>query len=216
MNKSYNVRSFAEVQANSWLLQFTDLISLCLVFFVLIFSMSSINLEKYKAILLSINPQQIRVDADEIRIRRIDSRRQVNLDYLKGVMGENFKEVSQLNNVPLQRREGELVAVLPVSDMFTSGDGNRLTDSAVSRLNALGWMLNPVANRVEVRVLAPLPARGATGSFSSGIELGMARSISVTNALKQGGARGDIRAVYQVVNRRDQRIEVVVLAAGYE
>lgn len=82
---------------NAWMITFSDLISLLLTFFVMMFAMSDVKIDKWKNLTdtLSKNLNPARVDSSAIptAVFNIDSlfrKPAINLDYLAGILEESI------------------------------------------------------------------------------------------------------------------------------
>ncbi|MDH5189305.1 MAG: flagellar motor protein MotB, partial [Rhodospirillaceae bacterium] len=76
----------------AWMVTFTDLVSLMLTFFVLLFSMSNVKMDEWEAMIdtltQTLNPSRLTTVADatsKFNIGTIFRKRAINLDYLTTV-----------------------------------------------------------------------------------------------------------------------------------
>ena len=83
------------VQSTAWLVTFADMVSLVLTFFVLLFSMSNVKVDKWEnmidALSQSLNPTRVEVVVTPTARHNIASvffKRAINLDYLTSIFEE--------------------------------------------------------------------------------------------------------------------------------
>ncbi|WP_085991666.1 flagellar motor protein MotS [Oceanobacillus senegalensis] len=189
-----------------WMVTYSDMITLILVFFVLIFSMSQINEEMFEAVsesfqnrmIFDFMPSAVPVDYpsessvhdkeayDELE-KPLDSRKN-NEVYEEGSLNslvediESFLDDNELNGVITAERSDEgVVLVLQESILFETGQASIL-ESAESFLNQIGVYLQGVPN--QVRVEGHTDSRPITSyRYPSNWELSGARASSVIRYL---------------------------------
>ena len=208
-------KSKKKVPPPIWMVSFVYLVSLMLTFFVLLFSMSSLDIDAYKRVVSSIDiTQQERKEEETVKIKRVELRRQVNLDYLAGLLEEHVKNDQALRSVKIVKRVNEVAFVLPLAGAFSGPSSRAAVEPFKNQLLAIGGLFANVTNKIEARVMSPLSGQGRVGEYTSGIELGMARGIVVANALKEGGVSTDVAAMYAAVPAKMAKVEVVIMGAG--
>lgn len=175
-----------------WMLTFTDLVSLLLTFFVLLFSMSNVKIDEWDKVIDSLSqtlnpvPQEtIKKPTAQLNIGTLFKRRAVNLDYLTSVIEENLSQDPLLRDALLVRLEDRLVIALPGDLLFDPGQA-LVNDRAESAMFTLGAMFQNVGNTIGVTGHTD-PAPPGDGPFSSNWELSIARASSVANAIRRGG-----------------------------
>jgi chemotaxis protein MotB len=188
-----------EKQSMAWMITFTDLITLMLTFFVLLFSMSNVKLDKWKnmidALSLSLNPSQsksIAVSTTKFNISTVFRKRAVNLDYLASILQETVSADPFLRRSQLIRFEDRLVIALPGDLLFKQGSAV-ITKRARGALFDLGGILRNIGNRVGVNGYSE-PAQPKGGEYASNWELSLGRAAAVANELRRSGYPDDITA----------------------
>jgi chemotaxis protein MotB len=189
--------SIASKTDQSWMLIFTDLVSLMLTFFVLLFSMSAPKVDAWNNIVTvlsqSLKPSE-RLSQSEAAssfdISTLSMSRAINLDYLASVLKKAMASDELLKNAQLMRFEDRLVIGLPGDSLFESNDAV-LSKAARRALSNLGGILRNVGNQIGTNGHTdPTPLKGS--QYTSNWELSMGRATSVANALKRSGYKEDI------------------------
>lgn len=186
--------SIAPTQNRStWLVIFTDLVALLLTFFVMLFSMSNIQIDKWTEMIdtltRTLNPAQTKVakvPSATFNIETEIQRDAINLDYLVSVVGDKIKDdpfLAQARLVPLDDR---VVLSFPGALLFDGGSAN-LRESSGQALFNLSGILQLVENQIGINsYVAPGTATGADG-YTSDWELSLARGAAVANAIRRAG-----------------------------
>ncbi|MEO5338613.1 MAG: OmpA family protein [Magnetospirillum sp. WYHS-4] len=186
-------------QEKVWLLTFTDTVCLMLTFFVMLFSMSHVQADKWKEIadslsqsLSPIKPENAKIPTVAFNIGTIFRRQAVNLDYLGSVLAETASRDPLLAGVQFVRQEERLVVALPSELLFESGRAI-MTEKAREAVFALGGLLRNVGNTIGVG--GHSESQGSPGQeYSSAWELSLGRAAAVANALRRVGYPHDIVA----------------------
>ncbi len=184
-------------QSQAWLLTFTDLVSLMLTFFVLLFSMSNVKVDEWENVIDSLsstfNPEHVvitSVSSSAHNIQTAFRKRAINLDYLISVLKENIEEEELLKDMRFMLLEDRLVLALPGNLLFEPARAV-MTERARRALFELGGILRNIGNQVGVNGHSdPTPVSG--GPFASNWELSLARAGAVANALIASGYPGAI------------------------
>lgn len=180
----------------AWMVTFTDLVSLMLTFFVMLFAMSSVKIDQWKtlvdALSTTLNPSFEKRDikpSAHFNIATIFRKRAVNLDYLASVMKETVSRDPLLAKSQFLRLEDRLVIALPADLLFEPGSAT-MTERAEAGMFELGGVLRNIGNQIGVNGHTdPIPPSG--GAFASNWELSIARAAAVTNALVRAGYPDD-------------------------
>ena len=195
-----NPKQSDKVEAPLWLITFTDIMALMLTFFVLLYSMSIPEVEKWEELTASINkgfskfysPQQFAGAQDTISIDKIDPSEALNLNYLRGLIEAKMKNEEILNDVVILRTADRLMISLPENLLFEAGQDEVKTQGKRA-LFALGGLLSRIRNRIEVVGHSdPRPITNQAGRFASNWELSLSRAANVANLLLQVGYTRDI------------------------
>lgn len=181
-----------EKAAQLWLLTFTDLVSLMLTFFVMLFSMSNVKLDKWQNVIDSLSqslaPEQVKTQSSSTSLHNIATvfrKRAINLDYLTSVLREKIESDELLKQTQFLRLEDRLVLALPGDLLFEAGRAV-MSDRAREALYRLGNALNTINNQIGVNGHAD-PSAPAGGAYASNWELSTARAAAVANELRRGG-----------------------------
>lgn len=181
------------------MLTFTDLVSLMLTFFVLLFSMSHVEIEKWRAVSdslsrsLDVAPRGSSAsEPGTYSIAMTSPRRALDLDYLSSILKKRLA-ASPLGERASIRRDGERLLIgLPADLAFAVGEAE-LSAGARQTIAAIGTMLRSIANQVATEGHAdPSPVQGTL--FASNWQLSLMRAESVAAALRAAGASRDIIA----------------------
>ena len=186
-------------QGKAWLITFTDLVSLVLTFFVLLFSMSSVKVDEWDnmidALSRTLNPEKVAPvisPSAEFNIGSLFRKRAVDLDYLAGVLEETVSAEAGLAKTRIIRLEDRMIIALSGDLLFATGRAV-LSDEARQALFDLGGLLRNVDNELVVNGHSdPVPPSG--GRYATNWELSLARSIAVANTLRRSGYTQDIVA----------------------
>ncbi|MGJ3258638.1 MAG: OmpA/MotB family protein [Rhodospirillales bacterium] len=175
-----------------WMLTFTDLVSLLLTFFVMLFAMSNVKIDEWDKIIDSLsqtlNPapeETIRKPTAQLNIGTLFYRRAVNLDYLASVIEENLSNDPLLRDVLIVRLEDRLLVALPGDLLFEPGAAV-ISERAQGAMLTLGAMFDNVGNTIAVTGHTD-PEAPDGSSYASNWELSVARAASVANAIRRGG-----------------------------
>ncbi len=183
-----------------WMIIFADVVGLLLAFFVLLFSMNSVQVEGWQAVVSTftkkLNPARPRTvpasdsDAESARIWRP---RAMNLDYLNNLLEAKIADDPSLAGLTLRREEERLVLSIPGPALYGSG-GNVGAPESRALARELGELLRPVSNQIVVS----LPAGRATTSDGEGSYMwrqALARAIRLAHEIRAGGYARDIHVL---------------------
>ncbi|MGI6255419.1 MAG: flagellar motor protein MotB [Acutalibacter sp.] len=152
----------------SWMDTYGDMVTLLLCFFVLLYSMSSISEEKFKALVMSFNPDAAQTvtqtsgndgpnaDPNEedgsgmgLSPAQIDQ----NMENLYEEMSEYIQSLGMGGSVSVTQGEGKVFITFDQS-VFFNGDDWQLRDESLPILEHVGEMISNAADSIdEVRVL---------------------------------------------------------------
>jgi len=183
-----------------WLITFTDIMALMLTFFVLLYSMSIPEVEKWEELTSSINqgfskfysPEQFAGTQDSISIDKIDRSEALNLNYLRGLIEEKMSGSELLSDVVLITGTDRLIISMPQNLLFEAGQDEVKTEGKKA-LFSIGGLLARIRNRIEVVGHSdPRPITNQNSKFNSNWELSLARATNVSSILKQVGYRRNV------------------------
>lgn len=194
----------------AWMITFADLVSLMLTFFVLLYSMSSVQMDQWDAmtdtLTQTLNPGKLTTVAAataEFNIGTIFRRQATDLDYLSGVLQRGVEGDDLLKFSKIMLLDDRLVVALPGDLLFPSGRAE-MPDEARSALFTLGSLLRNVGNQVGVNGHTDPAKPSKESGFTSNWELSVARASAVANVLRQSGYTDDIIAFGYADSRYSQ------------
>jgi chemotaxis protein MotB len=182
----------------AWLLTFTDLAALMLTFFVLLFSMSTVDDSDWQNLVDSFSPrltslQQVTValpNSDETA-DAVERTPGTDLDYLQAILKERMTENPALAGASITREAEQLVVSLP-GDLLFAPDSIDLGRVGKDAVFALSGVLRTLRNVVEVAGHAdPNPP---AARYASNWELSLARAAAIAGVLSDLGYDGSIVA----------------------
>lgn len=183
----------------SWLITFTDLVSLMLTFFVLLFAMSNVQVGQWKNVIdslsRSLSPalnQKTAQATANFNIGTIFRKRAIDLDYLDAVLQEHLNNDKLLQDAKLILLDDRLIVALP-GDLLFPPDSAVMKPKALAAMFSLGGIFRNIGNQIAVNGHTdPTPPAGKV--YTSNWELSMARAAAVTNALRRAGYEDNIIA----------------------
>ena len=180
----------------AWLLTFTDLTALLLTFFVLLYSMSTINDDDWQNLVDALSPrlsglQEVTVampsaDEDAEEVERIPG---TDLNYLFSLLREQMTEDPILAKASVVHADERITLALPGDLLFASGSTD-LGEAARGSVFALGAVLRNLRNAIEIAGYAdPLQPRR---TYATNWELSLARATVLSAMLGEGGYEGEV------------------------
>ena len=184
----------------AWMLTFADLVSLMLTFFVLLFSMSSLKVDRWEKLVQTLsqrlNPtreQSFSAPSTQFNIGSTFRDRAVNLSYLSAVLEDKMTEDPVLEQARLNQTANHIRVALPNHLLFEEGSA-AITEDAARGLFTLSGVLANVGNQVTVRGHTdPGAVEGET--YDNAWSLSMARATAVANAMQRSGYGRDVTAL---------------------
>lgn len=185
----------AEKGAPKWMVTFSDMMTLILVFFILLFSMSVIDAEKFRAVAESFQQRQVLdflPSAIEFQSPEEDTGEQKNDPFDQGEYGgerqnsmdelleevQEFLESNELTElISVTRDDRGVVLVLQERTLFNTAEADILPDAGPF-LDKVGTLLETIPNMVKVE--GHTDSRPiSTYRYPSNWELSGARASSV-------------------------------------
>ncbi|MBL3646120.1 flagellar motor protein MotS [Bacillus vallismortis] len=169
--------------SSSWLVTFSDLITLILVFFILLFSMSQIDLQKFKAAVESIQKEGGGIQPDQTSIEKKNTspanakKQKDQQDQLLKKVNTYIKDHHLKAQMTAKRDERGVVLVLQESVLFDSGEA-KVLKNAETLLQQIAVLLKTIPNDIQVE--GHTDSRNiATYRYPSNWELSAARASGV-------------------------------------
>lgn len=176
----------------TWLLTFSDLIALLLTFFVMQFSMSSVDDAMWDVVVNALsqrlNPTRGWQETSRLTDRAVSTMASPDasdLEYLHAVIHEKLRADPLLAQATLRLLDDRLVIAIPGDLLFAPGDA-RLSDRAQPAIALLGDTLRHIGNRVDVMGHAD-PEPISSEAFPSNWDLSIGRALAVVDALGSAG-----------------------------
>ncbi len=201
-----------------WLVTFTDLVSLLLAFFILLFAMQEVPEDLWRStvdsLTQSLDPRQAsaRLPTAERTVGRAPDEPASDLDYLAAILAETLAAEPALAGARLVRAPDALVVALPPgrADSEEGADnGFRAADAAM--LVALGGVLRHIGNPV-IAIARTVDPRRATTADAWSDAIALAENAAL--ALRSGGYGRPIVAEGRVFgDARERRLEIALQSA---
>ncbi len=197
------------VSRRSWMITLSDLISLLLAFFVLLYSMHSVKFDRWQSAVDSLtealNPKRAEALApfpSPFNIGKVSRKRVIDLDYLATVLQQSLKSDTVLSKARVTRRADRLIIALPGDLLFDPGRAV-LSQRARDAVFNLGGILRALGNRIGVNGHSD-PGALSSPEYTSNWELSLARAAAVANALRRAGYEREIVAYGHADSRYDE------------
>lgn len=189
-----------ESVSKTWIVTFSDLISLMLTFFVMLFSMSNVNLGEWDqitdALQRTLNPtektEQVIFQPSDFNISTVIRESAANLDYLASVMEELLSEDELLRDSFVMRLDDRVLIALPSDALFEAGRAD-MTEGARDAMFSLSGALRNINNQVGVNGHSDRSSPEGD-AYDSNWELSVARAAAVGNLLRESGVKQSIVA----------------------
>ncbi len=185
--------------SKAWMITFTDLVSLMLTFFVMLFAMSNVKVDKWDSMIdalsQSLNVSRAKTvvtSSAEYNVGTIVRKHAINLDYLASVLEKTVAEDEMLAHSRIMRLDDRLVIALPGDLLFTPARAD-LSEKAREAVFNLGGVLRNIGNQIGVDGHTD-PVLPTGGAYASNWELSLARAAAVANTLRRSGYAEDIVA----------------------
>jgi chemotaxis protein MotB len=199
-NGSLNGSLVDSYDYNEWMITYADLVTLLLVFFILLYSISSLNLEKFKRAVQSIqtslgetNPKVGLLELADVAeskdqsftIEDLTGLRAREQDMLKS-LNEMIADKNQSENILVYAKDGKIIIQIRGTVLFSSGSAE-FSDNAVP-------ILNEIVNIIQTYPEYNVNIKGHTDDipietpqFPSNWELSAVRATTVLKFLISGG-----------------------------
>ncbi|RED52466.1 OmpA/MotB family protein [Aestuariispira insulae] len=183
-------------KAPIWLISFGDVTALLLAFFVMLFSMSHVQSEKWDAIVslvslsLEPSPKTEPAPVSERNIATVSLLRALSPEYLSQILSENLSRDQTLAKAQVNLLDDRVVISLPSDSVFLPGNA-LIAAEAEQALFRLAGVFSQFGNQIIiVGHTDPLPV--SNKSYQSNWELSLARALSVADYLKESGYPGEL------------------------
>ncbi len=201
-----------------WLISFTDLISLMLAFFVLMYSMSEPESQRWTRLAKGLadtipaarstatTPSDRPADPRAaFNAQAVELRAAVDVNYLGALLRSQTTANAELAAVEVRREDDRVVIGLPGERMFDAS-GAVFTDEGRRIVFLLGAVVGRIGNRIEV--VGHAEREDQTGGAAW--ERALTRAVAVSAALRETGYRRDL--VARAVMAADEPVPVGAVA----
>lgn len=192
-----------------WLITFADLAAVLVAFFVLMFSMSEVDTDRWNGAVDALDRQfDVSHEAENARptaqlnIRQLLSEDGLELGYLRRILAGHIADQPELSGAGLREVDDSVIVTLPASFLFEKG-GARVSTRGQRSIFILAGALGRIDNNIEVIGHAdPQLIKGR--AFDTNWELSLARAAAVARALSVNGVSREIRIVGAGASRFDE------------
>lgn len=175
-----------------WMLTLADLLALLLTFLVMIYSMRTLEADKWRDVLASLTGSFASPGAVELYTPGKDSPRSmralVNLDYVATLLEDRFQADPALSVITITRRDKRLILTLPAETLLLSGRF-RLSPVARAQVAAIAGQLSGSINSIRVVGHAHGVAPD-TAVVENQWELSLWKALTVKDGLESAGFSG--------------------------
>jgi len=207
--------------SETWMVTFGDLLALLLTFFVLMFSMNSVQVSKWQAVVQSLsenlNPERAKIedkDWEKVETALVEAKSALTLTYLKKVLDDKLQYDPILQRSTVTQLDDRLAISLP-SDLIFEKGSSELSEDALQSLMELAEGLRYIRNRLEVVGHTDLePVSGVR--YPSNWELSLVRAVEIARMIKEAGYDQDIVALGNGESRFSDLSEDIPLDQRYK
>lgn len=178
-----------------WLITLGDLSALMLSFFLLIYSMSTLELDKWKAAASRMTkgaPSAVQLrpaPTSDHGVPTVDIPPALPLGYLGQVLEEKLRQEGALGDVQIHSLDKMLVVSLPTDGLFPP-DAATLTPRAREALFRISSAISQIGNQIDVHGHTA-PAASAASGADWKWRLSLERAAAVADELKRIGYQGN-------------------------
>ncbi len=186
---------------NAWMVTFTDLVALMLTFFVLLYSMSSLDVVKWQNLtgslaesLDSVEESEVVEPKAQLDIKPVRSVPGTDLDYLSNVLFERLEDDEILKDAGFVNQGNRLIVSLPDALLFEE-NSLELGLKAERTISALGGVFRSLSNSVEIvgYPTEDLKTDAANAEKEAVWTETLGRAIHLARLLEDTGYAGSIR-----------------------
>ena len=195
-----DVHAHSDSVSKAWMITFSDLISLMLTFFVMLFAMSNVKIDAWKDVTdtlsRTLDPKPVSEPepvTGPYNIASIVFESGTSLEYLASVLEEVFSGDELLSQSLLFEYDDRMVISIPADRFFDPGRTD-LTEAARFAVFQISGVVRNIENKIVVEGHTD-SSRPAEGGLPSNWELSIARASAVGALLRRSGVLQEIDAV---------------------
>ena len=220
------------ISSAGWMITFADLLSLMLTFFVLVFSMSTVQLESWDDVVKTMRKQfnpSAPISAKSYEIEElavVNTGEGLNLNYLRGLLADSVQGSAFFSDTRVFIEDGKVVLSIPAHQLFENKSSFFVSGSVVALRQFAGTFMN-VTNKLVIAGHTndiEMPAESARTNW----ELSIIRARLVAGVLADAGYTRELTVLghgaskFEGAGRRvsipeleqQERIDIVFLAEG--
>jgi len=194
----YSSSAETEDNSNRWLLTFADLLSLIITFFVLIYSMTALNADKWKMITISLsqklNPDRVvsrTLPSADVSITKTNISHAKSLEYLNVILIDKINESKVLKEIMKTHLTNEKLTIHIRSDRIFE-EGNVVVDAKGELIfEVVTNILKSLSNRINIYGYSYEDPKDIH-KYPSKWELSLARALVISKILKNKGYKYNI------------------------
>ena len=197
-----------------WLITFVDLISLLLAFFLMLYSMSSIQQNDWAAFLASLNKHEVLAKDRKVGSKKdaeligpAGTSKGLEINYLRTLLVSEIDSDDLLKFVEFFKKGNQLILSFPSSLIFKPGS-SELLPKGKQALFALSEKLSNLENRVELVGYSDPDPIINNQKYKNNWILSLFRASEVANALIKSGYRKPLNIV-SLGDTETSRIDVI-------
>lgn len=194
------VHAHTDSVSKAWMITFSDLISLMLTFFVMLFAMSDVKVDAWQEVTdtlsRTLDPKPVE-EAEPVtgpyNIASIVFESGTSLEYLASVLEEVLSGDELLSRSLMFEYDDRLIISIPGERFFEPGR-LAMTDAARNAVFQISGVVRNIENRIVVEAHTDT-SRPADDGMTSNWELSIARAAAVGGMLRKSGVLQEIDAV---------------------
>ena len=187
------------IPAPIWLISFGDTIALMLAFFVMLYSMSSLQQSKFTQLISALKTEDIEHESlfrptpnSNYATEYIRVYNGLSLSYVYELLNSKLQEFPEMRDVGFQKDDYNVTLVLP-EWIFAKGSNSEISDKGMDLLLKLGLVLAPITNLIHVEGHAVPQVDDPSLPYSNRWVLRLSRAAAVAQAIRESGLLSSIK-----------------------
>lgn len=181
-----------EHEGGNWMVTFADLLSLLITFFVLLFSMSTLDKNQWDDVATALSEQfVVEQEAEstmfhaDFSVPKVQYELATDLDYLQAIIERKIATNTQLSQIKIESMEDRLVLSFYSDLMFEAGSAD-IREDYNEALFLLGGMVGNINNQITI-IGHTDPSPINTPRYPSNWELSLERAANLGKMLEVAG-----------------------------